>query len=518
MNHLVRFRQTISNISFVAIALPGLIGLSGYIILREFLEFEVYIAAGAAFVVYSVGVFISYSMLIGSIFTPIEKIWQAIWHVSPNKADVAAPTIDDIKIGRELVNALVMQVYDLASHGNKVAEATQTTPGEPSLQPMPEVTGDDFIESIPTPIFLLDKNAVIKITNQMTCNYLGLPREKIVGRAIYDVLRLSFMNEDTLDMWLKTTVQSKATDTKAWEHARLSVDGQAGVKQIDLAALYSKDSSSGLDTVITLFDRTKSYDTQDQSTSYVSMAVHELRTPLTIMRGYIEVFEDELGDKLSAEHQEFMRKMSASAQSLTAFVSNILNVARVDQNQFVLNLHEANWNEVLPEIVKDMELRAAVRNKTISLEIEPNLPTIAIDRISIYEVVSNLIDNAIKYSGQTTQIFIKARMSKDGWVETVIQDFGVGMPQSVMSGLFTRYYRSHRNKNAISGSGLGLYLVKTIVEAHGGNVWVSSKENQGSSFGFTLQPYADLKDKPTGSDGIERQASGWIKNHSMYRR
>lgn len=166
-----------------------------------------------------------------------------------------------------------------------------------------------------------------------------------------------------------------------------------------------------------------------------------------------------------------------------------------------------------------MELRAKVRQKHITLDISPNLPTVGIDKISMYEVVVNLVDNAIKYSGQSDTITVSSRLANDGNVETVVKDDGPGIPTSVVGGLFTKFYRSHRSKDTVGGNGLGLYIVKSIVTAHGGQVWVKSKEGQGSEFGFTIIPYANLEEaKANGQDTIVRQANGWIKNHSLYRR
>jgi two-component system, OmpR family, sensor histidine kinase VicK len=101
-----------------------------------------------------------------------------------------------------------------------------------------------------------------------------------------------------------------------------------------------------------------------------------------------------------------------------------------------------------------------------------------------------------------------------------VQDFGVGIPSSVMPNLFSKFYRDHRNRAQIGGTGLGLYLSKAIISAHGGNIWVQSKEGEGSTFGFTLMPYERLAEELKNSDNNEivRGAHGWIKNHSLYRR
>jgi len=168
--------------------------------------------------------------------------------------------------------------------------------------------------------------------------------------------------------------------------------------------------------------------------------------------------------------------------------------------------------------VSDLELRAKVNGKHIEVQTDPNLPYVAVDRISIHEVLNNLVDNAIKYSGDSDKIIISSKLNSDGMVEVSIQDFGIGIPQAVMPDLFQKYYRSHKSRVQIGGTGLGLYLSKALVNAHGGNIWVRSKEGEGSIFTFTLQPFDQVKhQQKDGQDGIMRGAHGWIKNHTLNR-
>jgi signal transduction histidine kinase len=213
-----------------------------------------------------------------------------------------------------------------------------------------------------------------------------------------------------------------------------------------------------------------------------------------------------------------MLKMRASAQQLMAFVNNILNVARVEEDQLELRLQEENWGQLLQSALDNLSLRAEVRGIKLELTVAPDLPTVGVDRLSIYEVINNLIDNAIKYSGTSKVIKVNTALAKDGLVETTIQDFGEGIPASIMPNLFTKFYRNHRNRSQIGGTGLGLYLSKAIVAAHGGNLWVRSREGQGSTFGFTVLPFEQAKDRGKPGDDIVRSAHGWIKNHSLYRR
>jgi two-component system sensor histidine kinase VicK len=212
--------------------------------------------------------------------------------------------------------------------------------------------------------------------------------------------------------------------------------------------------------------------------------------------------------------------MRSQAEQLMAFVNNILNVARVDDDQLELRLEEADWPTVLKQAVAALSLRAKVRGITLHCRLATNLPSVGVDRISILEVINNLVDNAIKYSGGSKVINIETKLTQEGLVETTIQDFGLGIASSIMPNLFTKFYRDHHNRAQIGGTGLGLYLSKAIVTAHGGNVWIRSQEGKGSTFGFTLIPYAQLADdaKKSGGQDMVRSAHGWIKNHSLYRR
>jgi signal transduction histidine kinase len=484
--------------------LTNLFGVGSYAFLREAMGQEPVIAGAAASLIALLLSALTARLLVLATTQPLRAIWQAIWHISPENTSVPAPDLEHLTHGKEVAATLTREIYTLSSSKSKTA-----TPAAPA----------SLLELLPVPVIAVDNQRIIKALNRPAADYLTKTSQELVGTPLSNILHLTFPGSTTLDSWLEQQSQQSVSADTMWEEVRLQLPDEQGVRQFDLAAHFSKDDPNGYEIVLALFDHTAHFQDEETKSSYVAMAVHELRTPLTILRGYIEVFEDELSDKLTPELKDFMHKMSASAQSLTAFVSNILNVARVDENQLNLSLHEANWNELLPEICHDLELRAKVRGKTIELMMTPNLPVVAADKVSIYEVVSNLVDNAIKYSGESTRIIIQAGLGKNGTIDTVVQDFGTGIPEGALKHLFTKYYRSHRTKSSVSGSGLGLYLVKAIITAHGGNVWVNSHEGQGSSFGFSLQPFSAVASSPaTSSEGIERHAHGWIKNHSMYRK
>lgn len=444
---------------------------------------------------------------------PTELIARAILHVTPEAASkIPAPDPTIAPFGRELVASLVHDIFELATSADQQKHLAS---GHSST------FAKDFVaNALPLPLIIINAQNTVVFANEVAGVYIGMPAKEILGKNIYDVLDMLFQTEETFDTWLEDKKSKNVTATNVWERVRLSPSDNRPLRMFDLAAYYNKDNPDELETMLVLFDHTKAYSQDDQAISFIALSVHELRTPLTLLRGYIEAFEDEFAGKLSPDMNDFMFKMSATAQQLMAFVNNILNVARIDDDQLVLQLHEEKWGDVIKAAANSLALRAKVRGITIEYSIAPNLPTVGADRVSVLEVINNLVDNAIKYSGESKRIVISTRLNAEGLVETTVQDFGVGIPANVLPNLFTKFYRDHHNRAQIGGTGLGLYLSKAIIHAHGGNIWVKSNKGEGSVFGFTLVPFANLTDelKSSVNQDITRGAHGWIKNHSLYRR
>jgi NtrC-family two-component system sensor histidine kinase KinB len=446
------------------------------------------------------------------ILQPIRALWQAILHLSPTEHGVAAPQLDSINFGKELVMSLVNQLYQITDITNRQLSE--------KLQEGADLSHNFIAENLPLPLFVLDPTEMITFANQAAATYIGIPAKDMIGKNVYMVLDMSFPSDDTFDKWLKSAKTSSATAVNTWERVRLNVRDNHPARLFDLAAYYNRENPQHVETMVTLFDHTKQYSQDDQAVSFIALSVHELRTPLTLLRGYIEVFEEEFSDKMDDELKGFMLKMRSQAEQLMAFVNNILNVARVDDDQLELQLEEGDWPAILKSAIEALSLRAKVRGITLHCRLATDLPTVGVDRLSIYEVINNLIDNAIKYSGTSTTIEVDAHLTQEGLVETTVKDYGLGISTSIMPNLFTKFYRDHRNRAQIGGTGLGLYLSKAIITAHGGSLWVRSKPGEGSTFGFTLLPYSQLTDelKRSGNQEIVRSAHGWIKNHSLYRR
>lgn len=439
---------------------------------------------------------------------PTEYLARSILTVTNEENGVEPPNPEKLdKPSKEFLSSLIQKVYGFKNSMNQLKTEDQT-----DLSYYQSITN-----LYPLPIIAINTEQHIGYMNDAALSYLELKANEISDKPLYDVFNISFTSNETLEKWLSEIAGNTVNATETWQRVKLTYPDNR-TKKFDLVAHYSQNNSNGLEVVLAIYDRTLLYERDDRDLTFVALAVHELRTPVTILRGYIELFGEELEPKLDAEQKSFMHNMSASAQQLTSFVSNILNVARIEENALNLNLKEEKWEEVLAQVCKDMELRAKVHGKKLVVKIEPNLPTVAVDRVSIYEVIANLIENAIKYTHTDEEIIIDSHL-KDGLVETTVIDKGVGIPSNVVAHVFDKFYRSHSSKNSVGGTGLGLFLSKAIIEAHSGQIWVKSKEKEGSTFGFTVQPFVNLaKELETNQSGeIVRGAHGWIKNHSLYR-
>ncbi|HUA13013.1 MAG TPA: ATP-binding protein [Candidatus Sulfotelmatobacter sp.] len=497
---------------FAAILMSNIALIALGLILHAFLSLNV---ATIAAVLVGVGIILSFlfALLITDYLSaPMRTVWQAIMYLAPDTTGIAAPDVKKLKYGNSLVTSMVNQVYQLAS-------VSSTAKTEESKK-IGDISRNFIAQNLPLPFFVLDPTETIKFANQAAANYLGIQVSDLIGKNVYMVLDMSFPSEDTFDNWLKKVKGNSATASNTWERVKLDVRDTHPTRMFDLASYYNQSNPDGIETLLVIFDHTKLYSQEDQAVSFMALSVHELRSPLTLLRGYIEVFEDELGQQVDESLRDFIEKMNAQADLLMAYINNILNVTRVDDDQLELKLTESDWAMVLQSAIDSMKLRAKVRGITLNLKIEDNLPKVGVDRLSIQEVVGNLVDNAIKYSGESREINIESHLAKDGTVETTVQDFGVGIPSTAVPNLFTKFYRDHHNRSQIGGTGLGLYLSKALVKAHGGNLWVRSIEGQGSTFGFSVLPYSQLSAEAKTNENreITRSAHGWIKNHSLYRR
>jgi signal transduction histidine kinase len=435
---------------------------------------------------------------------PLKVLWQAITRVSDQPGQPPSILPQDEKSG---LKALVQTVYDLATQpSDSVAPAPQANTAQAGA-----AVYQTLVDDMPVGVIALNDKADVVYVNTLAPAHPDSDQKQVI--------ELSFDKNDNLDTWL-ASCQDKLRDTHIWHRVANKLPGEEGRRIFDVIGYYRKRGEQGIETILITVDRTNEYAPQEEDMDFIALAAHELRGPITVIRGYLELLGQDL-QNISPDQQQLIDRLQVSSERLSGYINNILNVSRYDRNHLKLHLQEERVYDIIASLIPDLALRAKTQNRKLTFHISDTLPTIAADRSSLSEVISNLIDNAIKYSKDGGEVVVSANV-KENFIEMTVQDFGIGMPGSVVGNLFNKFYRSHRSRQTVSGTGLGLYICKAIVESHGGSIWVRSVEGEGTTFGFTVPIYSTVADKlQAGDNGNEKiidTKEGWIKNHAMFRR
>jgi len=435
---------------------------------------------------------------------PSKDLLAAIIHVAGEPTSTTPPSPNNERYSNNGFKQALQTIYELAGKDVTIPPKTDIAPDSKAaaIQSALDATSCGFV--------VLGHNKNIVYANKVAPVHITPDNTQ--------ALSLVFNSNDTLEAWLDECEQHSVHAEHTWTRVADRLPEDEGRRLFDVIASYEKGAAN--ETVLTLIDRTATYSVSEDELDFIAFAAHELRGPITVIRGYLEVLEDELSGVLQADQHELFRRLTVSANRLSGYINNILNTSRYDRRHLKVHLNEDSLSGIYETIRDDMDLRATAQNRLLSVNIPVDLPTIAADRASISEVLGNLIDNAIKYSNEGGAINVTAE-TKGDFVEVSIEDHGIGMPGNVVSNLFQKFYRSHRSRETVAGTGIGLYISKAIIESHGGTISVRSEEGRGSTFTAALPIYATVADRLNSGDntneGLIEHGNGWIKNHSMYR-
>ncbi len=219
-------------------------------------------------------------------------------------------------------------------------------------------------------------------------------------------------------------------------------------------------------------------------THILSTATHELKTPLTSIIGYIDIIlmrQNKVGP-LNEKQQRYLQTAQRNSYRLKSLVDDLLDISRIESGGLELTPAELElWPEI-EEIVTGMQTQIDDKNIDLVLDIPQEICPVLADKLRLGQVISNLLSNACKYSPQGARVTIRAR-EEDAGVRIDVSDTGIGISPEDQERLFTKFFRADNSSTReVSGSGLGLYITKHLIEAHGGRIWASSQIGQGTTF------------------------------------
>jgi two-component system, OmpR family, phosphate regulon sensor histidine kinase PhoR len=218
---------------------------------------------------------------------------------------------------------------------------------------------------------------------------------------------------------------------------------------------------------------------------FVANVSHELRTPLTTIKGYAEtLLEGALKEEVASQFVQVIKRHSDRLEKL---VEDLLILSKIESREFQLKTESLSVSELIGDVLDF--IKEPLDKKKMSVSIKEVAPALSVygDRHYLEQVLMNILDNAIKYGHEGGTITISATQNDQREVEISVKDDGIGIPKEDLLRVFERFYRVDKGRShELGGTGLGLSIVKHIVQAHGGRVWVESRQGEGSTFYFTL--------------------------------
>jgi signal transduction histidine kinase len=225
---------------------------------------------------------------------------------------------------------------------------------------------------------------------------------------------------------------------------------------------------------------------------FVSVAAHELRTPLAPIGGYVEMLLDEDFGPITGDQRKRLEVVNRNVYRLLTITNSLLDVTRIEAGRVELVLRPTDLPALVQSVAADYMSQLEAKAQRLELDVAPDLPPALCDKTRAAQVFGNLLSNASKYTPHEGLIRVSlARAGGEGFLQVAVADDGVGIPLEDQPKLFTRFFRAQSSvQTEASGTGLGLYITRSLVELHGGRIWFESELGRGSTFYVTF-PVAD---------------------------
>lgn len=323
-----------------------------------------------------------------------------------------------------------------------------------------------ILSSTADPVLVIDSHESIVLLNPAAEQALSVDAAKIVGRPVADAISA----EPLLQL-----LRGEAVETMEWQN-------EAGQTFAPRVSNINPDDPARRGRVLILRDITRYKTLHANQNEFVSNVSHDLRSPLTYMQGYATMLP--MVGELNQKQKDHVDKIVTGIAQMTDLIDKILDAGRLDPETgyYELAREACDVVKMATDLVSVHSQPAEKKNITLSADIDPGLPILNLDDVMLRRALNNLIDNAIKYTPDGGTVTVSARAQGSDLVIGV-RDTGLGISEENQKRLFERFRRVRRREHQrIRGIGLGLFIVKSVAQRHGGDAWVESQEGVGSTF------------------------------------
>jgi len=323
---------------------------------------------------------------------------------------------------------------------------------------------ESLVDSLSSGVIFVNNAGILTFMNKKAETILQVFKESVLGKRV-DMLPLrtpiyKVMSENCRDFPLEMSILGRGIVVRSNEV--ISSDGAI------------------LGEMTELLDVTAEKMEKKQREEFVAMMTHDLKSPLMVMLGYVQAIKLGMWGSVDQQIQSSIDEIERSGHNLSSMIENMLDVYRLEIGLVQTNRQFCDIREILEECYRDRKLEAEDQWINLTLSIDAEIPPMHVDCKQLARVFSNLIGNAIKFTPRNGVVVITAGVV-DGNLEVAVKDTGIGISGKDISRIFNKYFRSERAAG-FKGTGLGLTISRSIVEAHGGIVEVESSEGHGSTF------------------------------------
>jgi PAS domain S-box-containing protein len=438
-------------------------------------------------------------IMIRKIFNPISIVTSTAEKISQGDLSARVLIEDGDEVGR-LGKAFNLMTEKLQNSYDKLDEKVK----ERTFQLEEAKAKDDAIlASIGEGVAVADVQGKIIYWNAAAEQILGTPIDAILEKELEKKYGIFYEDEKT------PMPREKQALSRALKGER--IDGLIEFIKMPLVPkgrhiivtaqpIYLKDQTF-LGAVAVFRDISHEKQIDRAKTEFVSLASHQLRTPITAIKWYTEMLLDPESPKLKKDQKEYVEIISDSNRRMVDLVNSLLNVSRIELGTFSVDTEIVHVVEICKSIVSELKPLIEKKSLTIVEEYAEHIPQILADEKLLRIIFQNLISNACKYSNDLGTVTIQITNNKKQLIVS-IQDTGIGIPLDQQSKIFTKLFRANNAAHLeTDGTGLGLYIIKSIIESTGGSISFKSVENKGSTFEFKI-PLTGMKNK-TGDSSLQ---------------
>lgn len=339
--------------------------------------------------------------------------------------------------------------------------------------------------SIGEGIIATDETGTITRVNKTALDFLGLQEKDVLHKHFLNAIVAVHDNGKQLDAFERPIV--KAFQTGKSVSARIMYLQKGGtILPVNLTVSPIVFGGRPIGAIEVFRDLTDEIESDKLKSDFISIASHQLRTPLSAINMYSMMLRDGLAGDLTEEQLTYINTILTSVERMNVLIDTLLNITRIEAGGIKLKLRQVRLDKLTREMFTEFIPAAQAKRLSLTSEVPVSMKSVQTDSLLVKEVCANLLSNAVKYTpeGGSIHFTLSETTNEIHWT---VSDTGYGIPKNEQKNVFLKFFRAENIVGRdVSGTGLGLYLIKNIAEALGGDLWFDSKENAGSTFHFTL--------------------------------